>query len=430
MNSLNKKMNALLAIACSIIMSNSITFAADNAKKNKMESKDKEMLEQFVQSKGFAKDIVFKNTNIKQFWVSNNVIDTGKDIKVILDQEEKSINKSGLQRIQLANIDNTLDCTVYLITKENDFSFDIYNENKSLLSQSEINDSFLDFNVYSSRIHLAETDSFRFDFEFSSAKQKEISIEEIILSFSKNTRNNVSITSKDTYMGNGIIEDADLFVATGVKTQIYNRDVIPVSENQEIRTRISIKNTGDVATTIYVGFVTYGKDRVLINAKNYPFKDLNKTLKVLSAKKGEKTIIVDSKPEWAKNCYIAVDVDESLNNVPNEKLLDGKIMNVEPNSDNQVVITLSVPLADDIPTNTRIRINGLDGYYIYTQTLVIQPNEEKEVLSSIKLDLECHSFTGKALSKGIETVKPLILSYSLNSNSNNTIQIVKYDVSY
>ena len=91
---------------------------------------------------------------------------------------------------------------------------------------------------------------------------------------------------------------------------------------------------------------------------------------------------------------------------------------------------MSSPLSEPIAKGAKVRINGLNSGNLYTDSKVLQPGEEAFFNSKIQKDDNYLAYSSKAFSRGIYYVKPVILSFSIDSKEDNTIQIKDFSVSY
>lgn len=151
---------------------------ADSVKGNQNDSK---LIEDFIKAKNYNNAIVFDSSNIKQFWTNNSVL--SKDNSIIIYLKEKT---SEPLRIQLANVIETQDCMLQIITEDQDIDFSIMDKDSKVISKSQKEDDFVQYHIHSSVFHLEDTQDFSFKVSFSSENNKSVSIEKIILSFSEN----------------------------------------------------------------------------------------------------------------------------------------------------------------------------------------------------------------------------------------------------
>ena len=91
---------------------------------------------------------------------------------------------------------------------------------------------------------------------------------------------------------------------------------------------------------------------------------------------------------------------------------------------------MSKPLTSDIKKGTSVRIHGLDGQYLYSIIKRLNPGEEEVFTASIKQDDMFLQYSSKSISRGVYYIIPLLLSYSLDPQEDNSILIEDYSVTY
>ncbi len=224
--------------------------------------------------------------------------------------------------------------------------------------------------------------------------------------------------------------EKDCYEISGEKSILQTKKYLEVPEKNRIDMRVNVANVGTTATKIYFGYAFYDKNKHFIGSDAYPYRNINKTLKVISAKAGENSILVDRMPkEWAVSCSIAVHAKEDLSDVPNPNIA-GKIMDVKELENGQAEIILEKNLETELPPETLIRIHAVSGAYLYTEVQNLNPGENLTFSSTIAKFESHHRYTKAAISSGICFVRPLILSYSLNSEEENTVEIRNWQVVY
>ena len=236
--------------------------------------------------------------------------------------------------------------------------------------------------------------------------------------------------TEDKVRTNSIISknNVNSFFVTGKQTAIFSLQKILTTNNTLVNS-VTIKNTGNVAVNVFWGYGIYTKDNTWLNSKNFPFQNINNVLKVISSSDRGDTIIVDSYPDWAKNCHLALNAKEDMSDIPNT-FLAGTVSEIKQNEKGQAEITLNTPFTSKIEEGTMLRINGQGGAYLYTNTKNLQPGEEHVFNSTIKKDETFLEYSSKAFPKGVYYVVPVILSYSVDSDKENTIMISNYTVLY
>ena len=335
-------------------------------------------------------------------------------------------------KIQLANVAESMDCKVDVISNSSDIGFSVTNAKSKVLSKSSFENDFIHYHISSALFHLEDTSDYSFNLVFESGTPEPLSIKKIVLSFSNNknssvfatpgslkiTENDLTVTDKTK-----MVKQEDGLAITG-KQNILTTKFIPVSDNT-IAISLKIKNIGEKQTRIYSGFSTYVKEKAPVDNKHYPYKNQNNVLNVVSAEKGSKTIVVDSYTEWQKNCYLALDAQKDSSDIPNRNLVGGRISEVRELENGQAEIIMDTPLKETIKEGTAVRIQGTGGY-LYTSVKTLQPGEEGEFSTTIKKDENSFQYTQEALSHGIYYVKPIILTV----DSASEILITDYSISF
>ena len=399
--------------------------------------KDNELFEQFVKANGYQGVISFDAANIKQFWIDNSVISKDELISISLDQ---ITFKSQPLKIQLANVNETMDCRIDVMMDKPDISFSVLDNSLKKIADSSNGEDFIQNYIVSSNFHLEDTKGLSFYIQFQSIQAEPVIIKKILLSFSKNYNSmflaspgTLKITNKLVSFSNATERSGEQgFEATGYNTELYSINNILVSDNP-INMSVKIKNTGTKPTRIYLGYAVYSKNGILLSGNNYPYNNINKILYIISSEEGSDKIIVDSMPEWAKNCQLALNAQEDLSDIPNTSFADGKIANIKLLSNGHAEITMDQPLKKALKTGMQVRITGVAGAYFYTNVRDFQPDKEEILNSSICKDNSCIQYSSGAsntLPKGAYHIKPLILSYSTNSKEDNTILISDFLVSF
>lgn len=420
-----------------------MTFAQnDSISRSKIADSDDLLLNQYIQSQG-KEIIVFDTFNIKQYWIDNSIVSNSNSFVVNLPMTTKEQwHESIPLKIQLINVNESQNCKVEIIAESTDFEFSISNNQNVTLSKSDSKESFLHYTIVSSSFQLERTSNFSFCLKLISQIQTSIPIKKIILSFSKNQQSSYLSTPGVLSISNdklSIRDNADGSVikatekgnrtisVTGRKSSIVSTNKILVLDNT-LMAKIKIKNIGTEATRIYIGYAAYNSKQLLLDGRYYPYSDSNKSLNVLSSD-GNK-IIVDAYPKWSKNCFLAYDINEDMSDVPNYSLSDGRIIDIRKVNEKQIEIILDKTPKTQIKSGSKIRVHGLSGDYFYTQVKTLMPGEEETFSSNIKKDNDCLYYLSKSFPKGTYYVKPLILSYSVNPNIENTILISDFTVSY
>ena len=418
-----------------------ISFSMKGETKN--ESNDEDLIKKYIDAKGYGSFIVFNSSNIKQFWVDKSVL-SYKDKFDISLQKNKTKWESVPLFFQLANVDETLNCKIDVITEDKNVSFSVFDKKGKIISSSSFQDDFVSYSIVSSEFHLEDSCGLSFNIVFLSDTSDTISIKKIVMSFSENNDSSFLKTPGHLIVfGNDItvqeqtdkikptINDMnkDGFTVTGKRSQIFSKKNILISDNT-LHTNVKIKNIGNHPITIYVGYAVYSKDHILLQNQNYPYASKNEILHVLSIDEEGTKITVDSFPEWSKYCFLALNAKDDFSDVPSTSFARGKIDNIIKLTNGKAEITVDKPIKNDLKEGDTIRIHRTQGGYLYMNTKKIQPGEESVFDSSIKKDDEFYFYSSKAFSKGVYFVKPLILLYSDDPNEYNTILIENYSIEY
>lgn len=398
----------------------------------------KELIENFIQSKGYESKIIFDASNIKLFWIDKTVLSKDDSINILLKDRISDKNHSVPLKIQLANVKDNQDCKVEVISDTPDFSFSVTDSKNKMLSMSSVDEPFVQYHITSCSFHIEDTQDYSFNLNFASTKQDLLSIKKIILSFSDNKKSTflfspglLKITQSDVNVYTASLKENSSFIITGKQSRCTTKKMIAISPDNEVTTSVKIKNIGNKPTNIRIGFQVYTKDRVILYPNNYPNDISSKSLEVVSSNSDSNKIIVDSYyANWHKDCFVALDAKEDYSDIPNRSFVDGQIVDMKKLPNGQAEITLNKPLKTALKTGAKIRIHGRIGAYIYISRQDLQPGEEKTFTSSIQKDESFYLYSRQAFSRGVYYIRPVILSYSLNENDENTIQISDYSVSY
>lgn len=424
-----RRLFSCFAMAFSLL--NGIAVSAQN------NDSDAKLLDDYIASKGYQDTIIFDASNIKQFWIDNSVLSRNNAIDIILSSQN---NKSVPLKIQLAGVDQSLDCNIDVITNDSTVSFLVSDQSNKTISSDNVNNVFINDHIISSSFHLSEAKGFSFNLLFSSKSSDTISIKKIILSFSPNkdfdilrSPGTIKIGINDVTASTQVEKEDDnlVFSATGVNTRIVSQKRIYVADN-ELTSSIKIKNIGETPTRIYLGFAPYTQEGLNINSTSNLYKKSNKLLKVLSHEKNSKTVIVDSYPEeWEKGCSLALNAKEDLSDFPNCNVVEGKIQEINRLDDNRTEIIFNKAIKKAIPAGISVRIQDKSGaIYMYSAKKVIQPGEEITLSATVKKDDTLLEFSETAFCKGTYYVVPTLISYSKGSKEENKILISDYFISY
>ena len=396
------------------------------------QANDAALLDSFIQSRGYSNTIIFSSTNIKQFWIDKSVVSQDNSIKIFIDN-----SKSIPYKIQLANVNELLDCKVDIISNRPDLMFSVLDNNLKVISDSKKENSFIHYNIASASFHLEDTNTFSFYLQISSSsKVDDIVINRIILSFSDNKESRflsspgkLIITESNCSGPTQKMNADNYFSAKGKYISLISNNKIYVSDNT-LSNSVTVKNIGDTQTRVYVGYAPYTKEGKLIDMRNNPYKG-NKILRVVSAEKGRNTIIVDSEPEWTKGCCLALNAKEDLSDFPNHSWVDGTIQDVKKIDNDLFEILFSKPNQKEIKAGTPVRVQSPDGAtYMYTKIQKLLPGEEANLSSEITKDDSYLEVGTEKLCRGTYYVVPILLSLVIDSSKENTVQISNFTVSY
>lgn len=231
----------------------------------------------------------------------------------------------------------------------------------------------------------------------------------------------------DSLILNRAEQNRNTFEISGIRTQVFSRKSFYISD-KNITIRIRVKNTGDETTQLYVGYEGYSQNRKRLNRNNYPYKNDNTVLSIVSATEGENFIIVDKYPEWAKNCTLALDAEKDMSDIPNRSFVNGLIVDVQEMEDGYAKIILNSDLDCDLHRSGKLRVHGISKAYIYTNRYTLPPKEEIELTSVMRKNNGFSGFSSRYFSRDVYYVKPILLSYSTNSKANNSIVINDFRV--
>lgn len=404
-------------------------------------SSDEELIDQYVKAKGSA-IIAFDSRNIKQFWVDKSVLSQKDCFKVQLKVGQNGFESVPL-KIQLANVIESMACKVEIMTDASGASFSITNNKSKKLSDSVSEENFVQYHIMSSVFHLGDTEDMSFNINFFSPTEDVLSIKKVILSFSNNEGGlfhsppgKYTIEKNDLNPHTSIVSskqtgsDSHTFSISGKSFYAFFKKFFLLFDNP-ITESVTIKNVGENDVRVYIGYAPYTKERVQINNKITPYNNINKVLNVLSSEADSNKIVVDSYPEWAKNCFVALNAKNDLSDFPNYNVLDGTITEVNKIDDGKAEIILSKPTKNPIETGTQIRIQGPTAApFIYVEQKLLSPGEEATFESSLSKDDEFYQFSPKAFCKGIHYVQPVIVGVSVDPKEESTIQISNFTLSH
>ncbi len=395
-----------------------------------------EMINQFIKTKGYTQTIVFSPENIKQYWIDKSVFSQDKEIKILLHGHNNSFESVPLS-IQLANVDETLDCKVDVISADKDFSFNIMNSSNKKLSSSVLEDDFINYKIASTKFHLEDALDSSFKLQFSSTKNDILPIKKIILSFEENKQSSYLRSPGKVIFGKDNLQNSDTIVfnpdgsfsRTGVYNNLYSNCFILV-RNNTISYSAKVTNTGNTPVNIYAGYVLFAKGGIKLDKKNYPYNKLNKTAEIVSAQKESTTIVIDSYLEGAKDCFLSLNAKEDLSDIPSLSFANGKIVSIKQLDNGQAEIMMSEPLKADIEKGTKCRVNGKTGSNLYPGRKTLQPGASVVVSFEIKYDSNLYNLSTTGIPSGVYCVQPILFSHSQDTKIENTVQINDFSISY
>lgn len=420
------------AIAASFILLSCTLMGQDKQSSNG--SSDNILLDQLIQSKGTT--ISFDASNIKQYWTDLSVVSIDNSIKVLMNHNNNTFESIPL-KIQLANVNEAMDCRIDVFFNNSSSSFYVLDDKGNTISSSQRENNFLDYYVSSSTFHLEDTLDYTFFLRFNSTSPSDISIKKIVLSFSKNEFSNyLASPGKIIFSKNGFstnssasISDDNFVSVTGKLNVVSYTKKILVTDN-ELRSTLTVKNTGKADASVRFGYTPFTKDNVKLDPRNFPYKDNNKILTVISSFPQSNKVVVDTITEWSRGCFLALDAREDMSDIPNNSFTEGKILEIKEMDDGHAEITLDKPITTPLKVGSKVRIHGKNGALIYTNSKVLHPGEEESFTATIKKDDSFLKFSREAFPRNTHYVIPAILSLSDDSNTENTIQIIESSVSY
>lgn len=426
-----------LSLFLSLMFFSVISFAQSMTEKASQATKesDEKLIDQYIQAKG-PNIISFDAANIKQFWIDNSVISKDNSLVIGLNKINAKQFESIPLKIQLANVNETQDCKIEVISETTDLSFSVIDNKSKVLSVSKKENSFLGFMITSSLFHVEDTQKTAFYLKFKSTSQDGLSIKKIVLSFSENPQSRylvspgrIVLSSSDINTTSEITDaGTNSFLIKGKESLAFSAKRIIAMDNT-LSSSITVKNTGDNPTIIRIGYGAYTRDNSLLTKRNYPYKNNNKVLTVLSSIENSEKIIVDSYTEWAKGCRLGLNASEDLSDIPNTSLA-GTIIDFKMLENGQGEITLDQK-STKISRGQKVRVLGpIETYYVYTAYKILQPGEKETFTSSIKKDDSLLEYSMKSFSRGVYYVVPMISSHSVDPKLENTIQISNYSIVY
>ena len=444
---LNKSFKSLLVPSikvASIITATFLAFvfcltgnAADNSKNKEtgVLSKDDDLLNQFIKANNNSPYIVFDASNIKLFWVDKSVLAKDDMINILLSRNDGKFFTSVPLYVQLANVNEAMDCKISVVSGNSDLSFSVSDSKNELISQSNDKQDFLNYNVVSSLVHLEKTQGKSFKIAFQSETAEVIRIKAIVMSFEANKKSiflsspgTLNITKDNSILSDAKLSDEGRFTVSGKSGIITSKESIFVGNNV-FSLSVKIKNVGNTPARINIGYFPYSMDHIRLSNNIFPYKGINKVLKVVDCDSSNNTIIVDSYTEWAKNCYVERDPNVNLSNIKSVKLLRGRVKEIKQRADGSAEIILTKPVDGALKPGDSIRINAASGSAMNTNAKVLQPGQEEVFTSTVKRDEDIEDYSNNAFLKYFYFVKPMI-KFSPREGEESTISIIDFSVAF
>lgn len=378
---------------------------------------ENDLINKYVQTKGNM-IISFDASNIKQFWIDKSVIAEKDSFVISLTKNKTNSYKSKPLKIQLANVDASYECNVFVLTQTDNVNFSITDTNLNPVSFKNKMDSFIDYHELSSSFRLIEIKDNTFNFSFTSSVQ-DIEVKAIVLSFSQKNKYpshpGYLVMNLDTVQTDAKLiphDNQQSYSVNGTNPLLISKEKIYVTDNTVYST-ITIKNTGDKQFNAFFGYEPYTEDEERIDNRAIPYKNENHIVKVLSTSETKDKLIVDSYPEWEEKCTLALNATPNLADFPNCSLLESTILKINKLEDNKAEIILNKPLKNDVPAGTALRVQSPYGYSrIWTTSKRLGPGESTILISKIKKDDTFLNFSSKAFCKGTHYVLPVIFLHS------------------
>lgn len=375
------------------------------------DNSENKLIDQYIESK-LTPTIVFSSDNIKQFWVDKTVFSKDNIFYVNLNTNDSPVLKSDPFRIQLKNVNETMDCKVEVLTDIADINFSVYNDKDDLIAFSTRQNDFLKYHIISSTVHLENSINDSFYLVFSSPNRDIISIKRIILSFSSNEDSSyllspkiIKVNTSNLVASPTVLKDNSdgSFIVNGTAT--FNKKIILAEA--PVVTTIQVKNLGEKPSRVYVGFIPYSKNETLIRRYNYPSKQEQELVKVVSFKEGSNSIIVEAPPKWKDGALFAIDAREDFSDIPNYNLTP-YITDVKERDDGSAEVILKHPLSKPLSKGTMLRVHYFVGGYVYPIMKTLEPGEEVIFKKVLKQTDNVMELSHGEFSKGIYSVVPVI----------------------
>lgn len=422
-----------LLISCSI-------HAQTAAQAHNSSFDDEKLINSYIDAKGYGSIIQFNASNIKSFWIEKSVLPKDSSIQILLRSDKDGNWESVPLKIQLANVNETQDCSIDVIAEDSDFTLSVYDNKLNKISPAPTKETFIRYHVLSTSFHLEDTQNTSFYIKFNSNKSATLSIKRIVLSFSNNQKSifsfspgNLQIKATDFNINRSISsvkkKSETEFSVSGKLSDLVVKNKIFVQDNT-FNISVKVKNIGDIPTKIFLGFSPYSKDGTRITNRNSPYKN-GKTFNIISSEVGSNKVVIDAYPEWIKNCFLVLDAKDDFSDFTNLNFFENRIVSISKINDAESEITFEKVLTKKIPSGTSARIHSpYANSFIYVSTKTLEPGEEAVLTGTIKKDNDSLLYSPKAFCRGTYYVQPILLSYSVSPTEENTVQISDFSVSY
>ena len=108
---------------CGVVFLSAIFSYAQESNKI-VQKTDDVLLDEYIASKGSG-IISFDASNIKQFWIDNSVVSRNSSFEIILKSTNNQSFESVPLKIQLANVNEAMDCTIEVIADTEEYFFSV-----------------------------------------------------------------------------------------------------------------------------------------------------------------------------------------------------------------------------------------------------------------------------------------------------------------
>lgn len=245
-------------------------------------------------------------------------------------------------------------------------------------------------------------------------------------------KNTLVLSADNIIPTSPVVAAGGSFRITGKNSKLYAKDKLAVKSDSVYRLNATVKNTGTVATRAYIGYRYYDEANNILDSKAYPYQKNKESFSVYHfPNDDDSSFVINKMPKtWAKKCRIAYGILGDGKDVPSVKLLDGAIVDIVPLDNGTALVKMDKPIAGKIKMLDKVRIHGVGGAFIYMNTKVLQPGEAETFTSEIAQDPDSREYSSKAISAGVAFINPIILSYSVDSGEENTVEVSNWSVAY